>query len=126
MFLYASTFILVLISVGIYFRKNSKIHIPIMVSAFILDLSLVLVIEIMRHAVEDVVENVITKTDPFVLFHATISLFVLVFYVILAMTGFRITKNRKNALAFHRIAAIMFVILRLANYITSFSVAEHL
>lgn len=123
MFSLISTFVLVIIAAGIYFRKTSKIHIPLMLIAFVIDFSLVIAIELQRKAVENVVSEAIDKEpDSFVLFHAGISLLVLVFYVVMIVTGMKLRKDR-TYLVLHKYSAIIFIILRLTNYATSFFMA---
>lgn len=128
MFYYASSFILLLIIAGLVYRRQTKIHVPLMIAAFVLDLSLVLVIEFQRHAVEKVVETASQGTDWFLVFHAVISLIVLVLYVLLMKSGFKILKLKKAAANFsverfeHRNLAAAFLVLRLVNYVTSFYV----
>lgn len=96
-----------------------------MLSAFIIDVSLVLVIEFQRHAVEAVVENVTKSPSAFVIFHASISLLVIILYIALTWTGTLIYKqNARHLLKLHRVFAAVFILLRLLNYITSFSISE--
>lgn len=125
MFLIVSTLVLIIIAAGLFFRKDPKKHIPLMLTAFIIDVSLVLVIEFQRHAVEAVVENVVKSPSAFVIFHASISLLVIIMYIALTWTGTTIYKHgARHLLKLHRAFAAIFIILRLINYITSFSISE--
>lgn len=127
MFLTCSSVILLILSAGLYFRRKPKIHIPLMSTAFACDVLLVLFIEFQRKAIESVVSEVSASPDWFVLFHALISLLVVVLYIALARTGFLVYKRHKpQLLKTHRNLAGLFVLLRLVNYVTSFSMASHL
>ncbi len=138
MFYLFSTLVLVIIAAGLYFRRKVKLHIPLMLAAFVIDLSLVLIIEFQRAAVEKVASNVMAGTDYFLIFHASISLLVLVLYVLLMRSGYKIYKAlyslKLDAAQFaelrlkmqtdyllHRNLAFAFVILRLVNFVTSLS-----
>lgn len=124
MFLFSSTLILLIIVLGLYFRKQPKIHVPLMLTAFVADLALVLIIEFQRKAVEKVVDNAITAPNTFLLFHAGISLIVILLYIALIITGNKALKlpirAGSNTMEIHKILALIFIVFRLANYITSF------
>ena len=118
-----STFILLLLGYGLWKRRQPNIHVPVMLIAFVLDVALVLYIELSRHAVETAVHTVQAPAGHgLLLFHVAISLAVLVAYVVLIWTGFRIVGGRRDVMKLHRNIAGLFVILRLANYVTSFMV----
>ena len=121
MLIASSTLVLIILGFGLYFRKKKKLHIPLMASAFIIDLSLVLIIEFQRHAVE----NVIASPSPFVIFHATISGLVLVLYIALANIGMKMAKLSTGTqlidlTSTHVKLAKVFIVFRLINYVTSF------
>ncbi len=127
MFYWISTFVLALIAAGLHYRKQMKLHIPLMITAFVIDLSLVLVIELQRAAVEKVVSHVVAGTNYFLIFHATVSLLVLVLYVLLIWTGSKVYKGIKagtgkprDIYALHKKLAAAFIVLRLINYATAF------
>lgn len=124
MFLLSSTLIVLVIALGLYFRKQAQIHIPLMLTAFVADLSLVLIIEFQRKAVERVVDNVTSVPNAFLLFHVGVSLVVILLYIALIITGNKALKltNRANSstMQIHKILALIFIVFRLTNYITSF------
>lgn len=123
MLILVSTFVICLIAVGIMFHRKLEIHIPLMVTAFVLDLILVLVIEIDRYAVHKVMEEVTAAApDIFVIFHASVSLLVILFYIALGITGSKTIKDRSK-LSVHKKLAYCFIVLRLINYVTSFWMA---
>ena len=112
-----STFILLVLAFGLYQRRNRRIHIPCMLAAFVLDVSLVLIIELNRQAIE----NVATHLDNTLLvFHVSISLMVLILYGVLTYLGFQILKGKPGVLKWHRLLAYPFLVFRLINYVTSF------
>lgn len=124
MFLLASTLVIILLAFGLYHRHDKKKHIPLMLTAFVIDLSLVLIIEIQRKAVESVVDNVVHAPNSLVIFHAIVSLLVIVLYIGQIITGTKIARGKRYHLALHQQMAVLFIVLRLTNYITSFQMAD--
>ena len=107
-----------LVGAGLYFRRRRpSIHWKLMIAAFVVDVSLVLYIEFARHAVEQ-----LPTARPLILFHAAISVLVLIFYLVLFGLGSRLLKGRFENRKAHRNAGIMFVALRTVNLVTSFLV----
>lgn len=118
-----STLILLIIMVGLWKRKEVRIHVPLMVAAFIMDVLLVLYIELNLRAVETVVEQAMQpKNHELLLFHAAISLSVIVLYTILTILGVKILKKQRHLLPLHKKLGIVFLVFRLINYVTSFMV----
>lgn len=115
--LYGISFlVLIIIGLGLRYRKERKKHIPLMLSAFVIDVSLVLIIEINRHAVE----RAVGLTLPaFTWCHIAISTSVVVLYLILITTGIKLAKGNESVRPFHKKLALVFIVLRLANFITS-------
>ncbi len=123
MLILVSSFVVCLLTVGIVFHRKLEVHIPIMLSAFVIDVALVLIIELQRHAVEKVLGEVVAQSpSAFVIFHACVSLLVILFYIALGITGAKTIIDRKN-LPTHKVLAVVFIILRLTNYVTSFWMA---
>jgi uncharacterized membrane protein YozB (DUF420 family) len=123
MFILFSTMVLLLIAFGLINRHKRKIHVPVMATAFAIDLSLVLVIEIQRQAIENIVIN---QHNSFTWFHVIISTIVLVLYIVLAVTGYKMSKLVSGPMFYqtqlvqtHKITSIVFIVLRLTNYMTS-------
>lgn len=121
MLIAVSTFVIILLAAGYRFRYHRKWHIMLMLSAFIIDLSLVLVIETNRN----VLEKLTTKDVLFLTyFHAGVSTAVLILYVLLITLGIIfIRKPDKQVLKLHRRTGIFFLCCRLINYFTSFFIA---
>lgn len=122
-----STLVVAIIALGLYFRhRQPDFHWRLMVSAFAIDLFLVLYIELTRHAVE----TVVTGFRPFLWLHAAISLSVLVLYVLLLGLGRRLLlvhAHRGGASAvldtqvrtMHRNFGMLFCVMRGLNYVTA-------
>lgn len=136
-----STFVLCLITVGILTRRAPQLHLRFMSAAFLTDLGLVIYIEATRHAVN----KVIHQSGPLLGFHVTVSVLVLVAYVLQILIGSRLLLGEGSrqlvltgAMASgaapvaggfeqilfsrrtHIIVGSSFCCLRLLNYITSF------
>ena len=115
-----STGVLVLIAAALWFRKRNRIiHMRLMISAFAVDVLLVLYIEITRHAVE----KVATHVRPLLWFHAGVSLAVLICYVVMILLGRPMLAGKYESRTMHRTVGIAFVVLRSLNYVTSYMVA---
>ncbi len=106
-----------LLVVGYLKRRNRKIHIPCVLSAFTIDMGLLLYIEIMRHAIEQATH----APGGLLIFHIAISVGVVVLYIGQLVTGIR--KKRKGLPStWHDKAGLPLVILRVGNLVTSFMV----
>jgi len=120
-----STIVLILIAIGLVKRKNVKIHVPVMLAAFVIDVILVLWIELNRAAIEQVAEDIQSPQDHgLLLFHVAVSLISIGLYTFLTILGFKILKGRRDLLKLHRNWAAVFLVCRLANFITSFWVGS--
>lgn len=115
-----STLVLLLIGIGLKYRKVNRIHIPVMITAFVIDLGMVLYLELNRAAVEQVVSGV----EGLLLFHVIVSSLVVVLYLALFATGFRLFKRVTVSPKLHRTLAMAFVLGRLINYVTSYFVGS--
>jgi hypothetical protein len=113
-----STLVLLLIFCGILNARRPKVHIPIMTTAFLIDLGLVLYIELNREAV-----NQALSAQGLLLFHIIVSALVLLLYIILIVVGIKLVKKVPGQLLWHRRLAYVFIVGRLINYVTSFYIA---
>jgi len=115
----ASSLVVVLLAVGLWFRhRRPQLHLRLMISAFALDLLLLLYIEISRHAVE----KVMARVSPMIWFHAAVSVGVLLCYVAMILLGRGILAGQENSRNWHRNVGLTFVVLRSLNYVTSYVV----
>src|SRR4051812_28984319 len=113
-----SSLVVLLVALGLCFRRRPSWHLKFMVGAFLLDVALVLYIELTRQAVE----TVAARVRPLLWFHAAVSLGVLVCYVVMIVLGRRLLNGRKASRGTHRNLGIAFCVLRGLNYVTSFMV----
>jgi uncharacterized membrane protein YozB (DUF420 family) len=111
-----STVVLLLIAAGVSYRRQTRIHLRLMLAAFALDVSLVVYIETTRHAVEKVAHH----TGMLLWFHVIVSVAVLIAYVAQIQLGRRILKGFVASRGLHIKLGLTFCTLRLLNYITSF------
>ena len=97
-----------------------------MVTAFVIDMALVLYIELSRHAIETVAvavtEVASSGARPLLVFHATISTGVIILYIAMFVLGRKLLNGNEGIRKTHRNAAIAFCVLRGINYATSFIV----
>jgi hypothetical protein len=124
--------VVILIAAGIYNRRRRSLHMSMMITAFVVDLALVLYIELTRKAVATVVGGV----RPFLWFHAGVSVITLVLYVVMITLGRKLYVSSALAGAvggggsvvfdsaarvryWHRNLGIAFCVVRGLNYITS-------
>ena len=125
MLILLSTLVLVVIALGVWFRERPTLHIPLMSTAFAMDLGLLLYIEFTRHAVEKLGETMQSPTpDGLLYFHVVVSGLTLVLYLAQIVTGMQLYKGTANRLL-HRSGALLFITCRLLNYITSFFVVQN-
>jgi hypothetical protein len=118
MFHIASTFVLLLLVAGILLRRRRRIHVPIMLAAFGLDLVSVLAIEVQRNAIHKATSG----PPPLLLFHVIVSVFALVFYGVMFVLGERVRKGAEQLRPWHRRTAWLFGSCRTANYVTSWMI----
>jgi hypothetical protein len=120
-----STLVLIIIAVGVWFKRRPEIHIPVMCCAFAMDLGLLLYIEVTRHAVENLSESIQSAVPDLLLyFHVLVSVLTLILYGVQIITGIKLSKGRINARQLHLKSAYLFITCRLLNYITSFFVIQ--
>lgn len=108
----------VLILAGVAFRRRRRVHVPLMLTALAIDLTIVAIIEIGRGAVE----SAKNRMGPLMAVHIAISVLVLVLYAVQIWTGIRNLRGRRSR--WHRAGGITFVVLRLGNLVTSFAVTS--
>ncbi len=116
-----STLVLVLIGTGVAFRRRPSVHWPLMLTAFALDLGLVVYLEVSRRAVE----TAATSIHPLVWFHAAISLSVLFLWCVMLRLGWRMLRAGARVQSTHRRVAVVFATFRLLNYGTSLLIPTH-
>lgn len=113
-----SIFVCVLLVVGYLNRRQKKIHIPMMVSAFVIDMTIVLIIEFSRGAIDAAK----SKMGPLMIVHICISVTVILLYITQIVSG--IKKARGKPCGWHGHTGLMLLITRLGNLVTSFMVMQ--
>lgn len=109
-----SFLICLLIAAGIYFRKDRRRHVTIMLTAFGLDMLMVLYIEFTRDAINEAIH----PPHPFITFHVVISILVVLLYLTQLFSGLKLLKHGTHR-QFHKFSAAAFIVMRLANLVTS-------
>lgn len=138
-----STLVLLILGAGVYYRRKQEVHKILMVTAFALDVSLLLYIELTRSAVATVASG----PKSIVWIHAAISLVVLGLYIVQLGLGRKLlinlafapassvsqtssatsqsltsgaTWNDDSTRKLHRNLGIAFLTFRVLNYATAF------
>lgn len=111
-----SIFAFLLLLVGYGFRRRRRVHVPLMLSAFCIDMGLVVYIELNRHAIKQALH----PPGPLMIVHIAISVAVVVLYFWQIFTG--IGKLRGRRCPSHRLTGQIFLFLRFGNLATSFLV----
>jgi len=106
----------ILIAVGLTQRRRRSVHIPLMLTAFLIDMGIVAYIEFNRGAIAAAK----AKWGALMVVHIIISVLVLVLYVVQIVSGIR--KARGSAAHWHKLTGISFAVLRFGNLVTSFLV----
>ena len=107
-----------LLVIGVLNRRRKRVHIPLMVTAFVSDVAMLLYIEISRNAIE----TARTSMGPLMGVHIALSVAVLVLYVGQIVTG--IKKARGKSRPWHGKAGIALLLCRFGTLITSFMVTS--
>ncbi len=106
---------------GLTQRFRPKIHIPIMLSAFVLDVGLVLYIELTREATSQALGW--GDLPAIMQIHIILSMMTLVMYLVQIVSGF--IRWKKGGMRYHKHTGILFMAFRLGNLITSFMIDTH-
>jgi hypothetical protein len=114
----ASTLVLLILIAGILLRHRRRIHVPVMITAFSLDLLTVLAIEWNRGAIKQATSS----PSPLLLFHVIVSVMALVFYAVMFVLGERVRKGAEQLRPWHGRTAWVFGACRLTNYVTSWMI----
>ena len=120
-----NTVILFVLVFGIYKRRQPRVHIPVMLVAFVVDLGNVLMVEVYarskgKGAVEQALEQVQGVDATFLeQFHILVSTLCILGYLVAVVTG-TLLYRRGKARRVHRANAWVFGVTRLASYVTSF------
>ncbi|MEM7233106.1 MAG: DUF420 domain-containing protein [Planctomycetota bacterium] len=128
--LVASSIVVVFLAIGIAKRRRRDLHVRIMVSCFVVDVLNVVLIEASLHfggetgAVKKSIDSLTSGELSILVVHIVASVLSLVGYGVATWTGRRILAGDESARKLHKINAAIFVLARLVNYVTSFSVVD--
>jgi hypothetical protein len=121
-----NTAMVILLAVGLALRFRPKAHIPIMLIAFAVDLGNVILVEVYARqknegvgAVEKGLATMIEGQALLPMVHITVSILCILGYVVAAITG-TLLYRRGILRTAHRWNAAIFILNRLASYVTSF------
>jgi len=127
-----NTAMVLVLAVGLKLRYRPTIHMPLMLTAFVVDLGNVLIIELGRGAVEQATEA-FGSGAYFEQFHVLVSALSLIGYVVAVVTGTKLYRasrpasgspgnpdRAKKLRKVHKVNAAVFIVMRLASYVTSF------
>lgn len=108
----------ILLLVGYAYRRRRYVHVPLMLSAFIIDMSLVAYIELTRHAIE----KALSGPGPLMVVHILISVAFVLLYFWQIFTGIGRWRGLKHRA--HKSTGLIFLLLRFGNLVTSFLVTS--
>lgn len=117
-----SSIIILILCIGLYFRKDRKKHPKIMTTAVIWDVLLILQIELSRGAIDQAME--VQKQSQILSVHILLAVSTVLLYFALIFTGRKILKGQGKLMAKHRLMGRAAFILRILTYITSFWVLK--
>lgn len=112
-----SVAVFLMLVVGVLCRRKRAVHIPIMLSAILIDLGMVAYIEFTR----DAVASARSKMGPLMVVHLIFSFTVLITYGIQVYTGVR--KARGGVSRWHGSVMPWLLAARFGNLVTSFFVS---
>ncbi len=116
-----STVIVIIMFVGLYWRRNRKKHVPAMLTVIIWDILLVLQIELNRGAVAKAVK--VVSNRMILNIHVGLALSTVLIYFAMLYTGGKVLKNNLSYRKKHKWLGLLTVTLRLLTYMTSFFAA---
>lgn len=116
-----STIVVILLVMGFINRRQRWVHIPVMASAFVIDIALVLYIEANRGVVGGVARG--EYYDALMMVHLPASIAAVLLYIPLITFGILLARNKNRYRPFHKWTAYSFLFFRGVNYITSLMIA---
>lgn len=117
MYPYQALVPLSVIFVGFLYRRRSRIHVPIMVTAILLDLVMIIQLEVNRHVVAKAAEAV----TPLLKFHIAVALSTVLVYLVMIVTGTLMLRGKKLRRP-HKMLGFYVLLSRTVVSITAFGV----
>jgi hypothetical protein len=109
-----SFLVLLIILAGVYLRRRVRLHMAMMLTAFLIDMAMVVYLELKIHAIDSAAH----PFHPFLTFHVIISVLVILIYLHQITSGLLIY-FKKISWPWHKVGGITFIIFRIGNLITS-------
>ena len=113
-----SSLILLLLFIGVYFRRQRPRHVRIMTSAIVWDIILVLQIELNRGAIAKAVQ--VTQNKWLLNVHVSLAVSCVLLYFVMFYTGTKLLKNKNIYRPRHKLLGMITLILRILTFATSF------
>lgn len=113
-----ATFAWVLLVLGFLARKKRSRHIPLMHSAIILDVGLVLYLQVTRDAVQTAMEFSLSLPEQI---HILFSTLALVLYFPVLYLGWAVVRGKSGARSKHRKLALVTFVCRTLGFLFMFS-----
>lgn len=112
-----SVLILILMYVGLYFRKQRSTHVKIMASAIVWDILLILQIELSRSAIKTASK---VMSNPMIMnIHISLAVSTVVLYFVLIFLGRKLLRGENQVRNAHKMAGWLCIVLRTCTLITS-------
>lgn len=119
-----ATVAMVLIVAGLIYARNRKKHVPLMMGAFVCDMVGLVLVEFgpMFFNETDAVSSLATDPDAMKIIHSIVATISVVCYILQIVSGKKILAGDRTRLPGHKTVAKVFLLSRLAAYITMFMV----
>lgn len=111
-----SFFALLVLATGLALRRDRHKHPPLMAAAFVIDLGLVLYLELTRGAID----RAAGLASPVLSVHVGFAVTTLVLNIALVASGVALWRGAGGWRGWHRRLAGVFVVTRLATFLTAF------
>ncbi len=118
-----SVSILLLMYVGVIFKRNRKLHVKLMSIAMIWDILLILQIELTRSAIIKASESAINNKSLILNIHVAMAITCVILYGMMVHSGRRLLRGDTFVRPRHRKMGYATLVLRTLVFITSFFVA---
>lgn len=115
--------ILGLMYVGVFFKRNRKLHVKLMASSMIWDIILILQIELTRSAIVKASESMLGSKSLILNIHVAMAVACVILYGFMVATGRKLLGGDNSIRPKHRLLGISTLVLRTLVFVTSFFVA---
>ena len=117
-----SFLIVAIMLLGVYHRRNRKLHVKLMSTTIIWDILLILQIEVSRSAIATASK---VMTNPLMLkIHLFFAVGSVLLYFFLIYSGRKLLKNENDIRPKHKVVGMTTVVFRIMTLVTSFWAAQ--